>query len=46
MNCFLSRIAVHPSSHNCPKYMRDALWRSLNTCASRGFLDITEESGI
>ena len=46
MNDFLSIIAVQPSSNNCSKDIRDALWISLNTCASRAFLDITEAARI
>ena len=44
MNSFLSRIEVHTSSHNLPEDVRAALWRSLNTCESLDFLDITEDS--
>ena len=43
---FLSIIVVHPSSHICPKDMRDVMWRSLNTYASHSFLYITEDFGI
>ena len=42
----LYRISVHPSSRNCPKDIRDALWISLNTCASPDLFYITEDAGI
>ena len=46
MITFEYRMEVHPSSHNCPKDMKDALWISLNTCASGDFLNDTEDAGI